>query len=527
MVIGSGPNGLVAANLLVDAGWSVTVLEAQPTIGGAVRTDTELSPDWRLDTFSAFYPLAAASQTIKNLHLEQHGLTWVHAPAVLGNPLPDGNWALLQRDRHDTAAGLDKLCTGDGEAWLELCALWDGFGPDLIGALLNPFPPVRSGLKMAVHLPRAGGLSAIRLLLMSVRRLGEEYFRGEAPRLLLTGNALHADFSPEGAGSAAFGLLITMLGQNVGFPVPQGGAGELIAALARRFESKGGVIETSTEVTSIVIRDGRAVAVKTVAGDEVDASRAVIANVSAPALYGGLVSLDQLPARTKRGVKGFEWDPSTVKVDWALSSPVPWDPAPAVAPGTVHIAHSVDELSTFSGQVSGNTIPSDPLLLMGQMTTADPTRSKPGTESLWAYTHVPQAPREDAGDEGIRGVWDASDLERFADRMQRRIERFAPDMSSRIVARRVLGPHEFQARDANLHRGAVNGGTAALHQELIFRPMPGMGRAETPIKGLFLGSASAHPGGGVHGAPGANAAKAAMAHDRLRRLRPNLRKKSG
>jgi len=106
----------------------------------------------------------------------------------------------------------------------------------------------------------------------------------------------------------------------------------------------------------------------------------VIANVAAPALYGGLVSFDHLPARTQRGIKRFEWDPSTVKVDWAMSAPVPWDPAPAVAPGTVHIAHSVDELSTFAGQVSGNTIPSDPLLLMGQMTTTDPTRTKPGTE---------------------------------------------------------------------------------------------------------------------------------------------------
>ncbi|MBA2444118.1 MAG: NAD(P)/FAD-dependent oxidoreductase, partial [Nocardioidaceae bacterium] len=209
VVIGSGPNGLVAANLLVDAGWSVTVLESQSTIGGAVRSDTELSPDWKLDTFSAFYPLAAASKTIENLHLEDHGLAWVHAPAVLGNPMPDGSWALLQRDRHDTAAGLEALCPGDGEAWLELCALWDGFGQDLISCLLDPFPPVRHGAKLAVSLPRAGGLSGLRLLLMSVRRLGQENFGGEAPRQLLAGNAIHAHFSPEGAGSAVFGLLLT------------------------------------------------------------------------------------------------------------------------------------------------------------------------------------------------------------------------------------------------------------------------------------------------------------------------------
>jgi phytoene dehydrogenase-like protein len=114
-------------------------------------------------------------------------------------------------------------------------------------------------------------------------------------------------------------------------------------------------------------------------------------------------------------------------------------------------------------------------------------------------------------------VWDRDDCERFADRMQARIEEHAPDFASRIVARRVLGPREMEARDANLVGGAVNGGTANLHQQLVFRPVPSSwGRAETRIGGLYLASASAHPGGGVHGAPGINAARAALAHHRLR-----------
>jgi phytoene dehydrogenase-like protein len=519
VVIGSGPNGLVAANLLVDAGWSVTVLEMQPTVGGAVRSDSDVAPGYVHDTMSAFYPLAAISETIQGLHLEEHGLEWVHAPAVLGNPLPDGTWAMLHRDRADTASALDALCPGDGDAWLALCDVWDRLGPGIIGALLNPFPPVRAGARLAASIPNAGGMQALRLLLISVRRLGEEHFKGEAARVLLTGNALHADISPEGSGSGLFGLLLLMLGQTVGFPVPKGGAGELTQAMARRLEAKGGTISTSAEVTSVVIRGGRAVGVRLADGSEVPASRAVVADVSAPALYGGLVPLDQLPPRVRRGIEGFEWDPSTVKVDWALSSPVPWAPALAAAPGTVHIAHSVDELSVFFAQLSAHRVPSDPLMLMGQMTTTDPTRSPAGTESLWAYSHVPQQVRGDAGEGGIRGEWDSADLERIADRMQRRVERFAPDFASRIVARRILGPHELEARDANLRGGAVNGGTANLYQELVFRPVPGLGRSETPIKGLYLASASAHPGGGVHGGPGSNAARAALAHARLPRKR--------
>ncbi len=521
VVIGAGPNGLVAANLLADQGWSVTVLEAQPTLGGAVRTDTEVHEGFRHDTFSAFYPLAAASQTIESLHLEEYGLTWVHAPAVLGNPLPEGGWAILHRDRHDTAAGLDELSPGDGEAWLKLCAEWDGYGPDLITSLISPFPPIRGGLRLAVNLPRHAGAGGLRTLLISVRRLAEENFSGEGARLLLAGNALHADFSPEGAGSGIFGLIMTMLGQTVGFPSPQGGAGELTQALARRLDSLGGTVELGREAASIDVRGGRAVGVRLVDGDEIGATRAVVAAVTAPALYGGLVDWAHLPPRVRRGVERFDWDPATVKVDWALSTPIPWDPSPSLAPGTVHIAHSMDELSTTAAQLSGHTVPSNPFLLMGQMTATDPTRSPAGTESMWAYCHVPQHARGDAGDAGIRGDWDESDLELMADLMQARVERFAPGFGDRVLARRVLGPRELEARDANLHNGAINGGTANLHQELVFRPIPGLGRAETPIKSLYLGSASAHPGGGVHGAPGANAARAALAHHRLRRLIPN------
>ncbi len=512
VVIGSGPNGLVAANLLADRGWSVTVLEAQPTLGGAVRTDSEVHEGFLHDTFSAFYPLAAASDTIRSLHLEEYGLRWVQAPAVLGNPLPDGAWALIHRDRGDTAAGLDALAPGDGEAWLRLCEQWDGFGPDLLRALLSPFPPVRHGMSFLLKLLRAAGPSGVAIPLMSVERLARRSFTGEGARLLLAGNALHADFAPKDMGSGLFGLIMSMLAQTVGFPAPQGGAGELSQALARRLESRGGTVLTDCEVVEVVINDGRAVGVRSSNGEQIQASRAVLADVTAPALYGGLVSWDDLPSRTRWGIRRFRWDPSTVKVDWALSRPVPWHPAPPVSPGTIHIGHSVAELATYAGQMKGQTIPAAPMLLMGQMTTTDASRSPAGTESLWAYTHVPQHARSDAGNDGIRGDWDQSDLERFADRIQSRVERFAPDFASCVMSRRALGPRELEQRNANLHGGAINGGTAGLGQELVLRPVPGMGRAETPVERLYLASASAHPGGGVHGAAGANAAKAALLH---------------
>ena len=169
-------------------------------------------------------------------------------------------------------------------------------------------------------------------------------------------------------------------------------------------------------------------------------------------------------------------------------------------------------------QVASQRIPASPFMLTGQMTTSDPSRSPAGTESFWAYTHVPQPHPgvRDAGDGSVTGSWDRNDCERFADRMQARLESLAPGFGSRILARRVLGPHELEARNANLVGGAINGGTSQLHQELVFRPVPALrGRPETGVARLYLASASAHPGGGVHGSAGANAARAALLHHRL------------
>lgn len=517
VVIGAGPNGLVAANLLADAGWDVVVLESQDHVGGAVYSDEAVSPGFVHDTFSSFYPLAGTSRVIKKLELEKHGLVWVHSPAVLGNPLPDGSWAMLYRDADRTAAGLEAAHPSDGEAWHKLHSDWQTIGPTIIDALLSPFPPVRAGLKALVKLPRVGGLDYVRTMLEPAATMGGKRFGGEGARLLLAGNASHADIPMSASGSGLLGLLLAMMGQTVGFPAPQGGAANLTKALADRFTSLGGEIRLNTRVTKITVEGRRATGVRTEDGEHLPA-RAVVADVAATALYGELLDWSELPARTRSGMRRFEQDPATIKVDWALNGPIPWSNPPEVAPGTVHIADSVDQLSQTQDAITNHSVPAEPFLLVGQMTSTDPTRSPAGTESLWAYTHVPQVVHRDDGPDGLTGSWDADEVERMADRMQARIVKHAPGFESRIIARRVLGPHQMQAMDENLIKGALGGGTAGLHQQLIFRPVPGLGRADTAVRGVFLGSASAHPGGGVHGACGSNAARAVLAAVRTGRL---------
>ncbi|MGW1957692.1 phytoene desaturase family protein [Streptomyces sp. NPDC001920] len=510
VVIGAGPNGLVAANVLADAGWSVEVLEEQPEPGGAVRHDRGVDPAFVSDLFSSFYPLAAASPVLRALRLEDHGLRWSHAPSVLAHPLTDGGCAVLDRDVAITAASLDAFAPGDGDAWRRLHDVWQRLHSDLLGTLFTPFPPVRAGARLALRLRAAGGLRLARTLILPVRRLGEEEFRGQGGRLLLAGNALHADLAPESAGSGGFGWLMAMLGQTYGFPVPVGGSGALTHALTRRLESLGGRVRCGQRVERVVVREGRAAGVRTVAGDAVTARRAVLADVAVPALYGDLLDPEHLPAQLLDDLRRFQWDFATFKVDWALDGPVPWRAEQATRAGTVHLADGMDELTRFAAQIAMRQVPDRPFLLFGQMTTADTTRSPLGTESAWAYTHVPHEIGADAADEGITGSWDTKDQELMADRVERQVERFAPGFRSLIRARRVLAPPTLEALDGNLHAGAINGGTTAIHQQLVLRPVPGTGRPETPVPGLFLASAGAHPGGGVHGAPGANAARAAL-----------------
>jgi phytoene dehydrogenase-like protein len=521
VVIGAGPNGLVAANLLADAGWDVLVLEAADEPGGAVRTGEITAPGFRNDLFSAFYPLGAASPVLRELGLDDHGLRWTHAPSVLAHPLPGRSAAVLSRDLDLTCASLAVDHAPDGDAYRRMIDDFHRVAEPMIELLLRPFPPVRPAMRLAARARLEGSRDLIRLALVPLRRYVEERFGGEQATMLLAGMALHADLTPETAGSALFGWLLTGLGQDVGFPVPVGGAGRITDALVGRLARAGGRIRCSERVVKVVVRGGRAVAVRTADGTEHTVRRAVLADTDATALYLRLVGIEHLPSRTVERLPMVQRGAGTVKLDWALSAPVPWSDPCVHGAGTVHLATDLDELTVTASELSRRQVPRDPFVLVGQMTTADPTRSPAGTESLWAYTHVPQDVRGDAGSSGseaVRGVWDDDDRDRIAARVEARIEQVAPGFRDLVLARHVMTPRTMESIDANLVGGDIGGGTSQLHQQLVFRPLPGWGRPSTPIDGLYLASASAHPGGAVHGACGANAAHAALLRHRVGRF---------
>ncbi|MGH9151946.1 MAG: phytoene desaturase family protein, partial [Acidimicrobiales bacterium] len=254
VVIGAGPNGLVAANLLADRGWDVVVLEAQPRPGGAVRSAELVEPGFVNDVFSAFYPLAAASPVIASLGLGDHGLRWCRAPLALAHPAADGTCPVVSGDVAETAASLDAGAPGDGDAWRRVYGRWERLGGPLLDALLSPFPPVRAGVRL-VGATRPSELAELaRFLLLPVRRLGEEEFAGEAARRLLAGCALHTDVFPESPVGGLMGWLLASIAQERGWPVPEGGAGRLADALVARLAAAGGELRCATPVTGVVVR---------------------------------------------------------------------------------------------------------------------------------------------------------------------------------------------------------------------------------------------------------------------------------
>jgi phytoene dehydrogenase-like protein len=499
IVVGAGHNGLVAANMLADAGWDVLVVEATPHPGGAVRSGYVTAPGYLSDLFSSFYPLGYASPVLRDLRLD---IEWTHAPEVLTHLLPDGRAATISRDLATTMASMEQFAPGDGERWKAAYDDWLAVSRHMLEAVLRPFPPVRSGLALLGELHTAGALRLARRLVLPARELGREFFHGEGATLALAGCALHTDLSPEDAGGGVYGWLLAMLGQEYGWPVPVGGAQQITSALVSRLVPRGR-ITYGTPVSHVLVARGRAMGVRTSDGRLFRARRAVLADVPAPTLFLDMVGPRWLPPRLIEDLAHFRWDGATLKVDWAVSAKMPWKNPAASGAGTVHLGADLNGLTHYAAYLAADEIPPHPFMLMGQMTTADESHSPPGTESLWAYTHLPH-----------RRSWSTSEIEEQVGRMEAVIEEQAPGFGRLVAGRNVFSPVDMEREDPSLVGGALGGGTAAAYQQLFLRPVPGLGRADTPVDRLFLASSSAHPGGGVHGAPGANAARAALARER-------------
>lgn len=465
MVVGAGPNGLSAAILMALAGRSVLVREANYTVGGAARSGERTLPGFLHDTFSSVYPLGIGSPFFRELPLHEHGLEWVHPAAPLAHPFDDGTAAVLERSLEATAASLG----GDGTAYRKLLGPfvtdWDDLAKEILGPL---------------HLPRHPWLLARfgRHAIRSASGLAEAVLGGGRAAALFAGSAAHAGLPLSRLATASFGLVLQIAGHAVGWPFARGGAGMLTGALASYLRSLGGEIVTGSPVRSL---------------SELPPARTVLLDLTPRQLLD--VAGDALPADYRRRLRRFRYGVGVFKVDWALAGPIPWTATACNAAGTVHLVGSLGELVDSERRPWHGEHATRPFVLLAQPSRFDSSRAPPGHHTAWAYSHVPNGSPFD-----------------MTERIEAQVERFAPGFRDLILARSVLRPADLEHLDANLVGGDVNGGAATLEQ-LFFRPTVRWSPYETPIKGLYLCSASTPPGGAVHGMCGYHAARAALRAD--------------
>lgn len=462
VIVGAGPNGLAAAITLAEAGHSVVVFEAKETVGGGTRTAELTLPGFQHDVCSAVHPLGIGSPFFRDLDLVRYGLEWIQPQIPLAHPFDDGTAATLQRSIEETGQSLGL----DAGAYTRVLDLLVDDWEKISDGILGPLRPLRHPLAMMGF-----GLMAVR----SAEGLAKSAFKGDKAQAMFAGLAGHSMMPLNQPTTAAFALVLAMLGHAVGWPIPRGGSQSIANALAGHLSSLGGEIVTGRLIESMA---------------ELPPARAYLFDLTPKQLLK--IAGDRFPSGYQRKLQGYRYGPGVCKVDWALDGPIPWIAEDCRRAGTVHVGGTLAEIARSEQEVWQGQHPERPYVLVAQQSIFDETRAPAGKHTVWAYCHVPNG----------------SDVD-MTRAMADQIERFAPGFGDLILATRTHTAVAMEAYNPNYVGGDINGGVQDLRQ-LFTRPVARLVPYATPDPQIYICSSSTPPGGGVHGMCGFHAASAAL-----------------
>jgi phytoene dehydrogenase-like protein len=524
VIVGSGINSLACGALLARGGWSVSVLERNDYLGGAIKTEELTEPGYLHDVFSAWHPLWVGGAAHAELgdELAARGLEYLNTEHPTATLFPDGEAAFLLRTADANTAELDRHAAGDGDAWRRVL---EGFFPnaDLAFGVLGTELWSSAGVGLSVRayrrLGRRGAVEFAGRMLVSSRDWLTETFSSGRAHGLLAPWVLHTGLGPDAAASGFMTQVIGVAIQEGGMPIPRGGGARLVDALVQLIRDHGGVCETGRDVERVVVRDGGATGVVTTDGEEIAATRAVVANVTPTQLYDRLLGRPAPP---------FRYGRSEMQIHFALSEPPRWEGDERLAQtAIVHLTPGLDGVSRAVNEAERGLLPSEATVVVGQPLTMDPSRAPEGTGLLWIQLQeLPWQVKGDAAGEIDTGdgTWTEELRERYADRIQARIVRHVPNLESAIRMRVVLSPADLQAANVNLHHGDPYSGSLALDQNFVWRPFPARPGHATEIPRLWHIGASTHPGPGLGAGSGTLVAKQLLEPPLPRRLLARIRR---
>lgn len=515
IIIGGGHNGLVAACYLAREKWKVLVLERRHVVGGACVTE-EVFPGFKVST-AAYVNSLFRPEIIRDLRLREYGYEALERNPSSFTPFPDGRYLLMGPDADLNYREIGKFSRSDAENYPKYNAMLERVA-DLIEPTITQVPPniVRPNLRSLWSLGKLGWqfrklgprmAEAVEILAGAARPILDRWFESEELKATLATDAIIGAFAAPSMPGTAYVLFHHVMGETNGkrgiWSYTRGGMGGLTQALARVARELGAEIRTEAEVARIDVTNGRATGVTLSTGESFTARRAVASNLDPNRTFLQLLDPDLLPTEFVDAIRSISYASASLKINVALGELPDFKACPGVEPsphhrGTIHICPDLDYIERAFDDAKYGRPSQFPVLECTIPSVVDPTVAPEGKHLMSMF--IQYAPYQLA-----EGTWDEQ-RETFADRCFDLLNEYAPNFKNAVIDRQVLTPVDLE-RIFGLTGGNIFHGAMTLDRLYMFRPVPGYADYRTPIRGLYLCGSAAHPGGGVIGAAGWNAAR--------------------